>query len=146
MNSRRRCARVLPLAAVVRVREGSLQEWAYLPSNLALIPRGAWSRARLLSSGAVQLEGLAPALPVYSELPASGAHLRTLVRWLCVIVPLRGDSEVYVARGARMWRGRLRALGMAFPRSLLRPRLALQTNSGSLITSPSIGPRTSPTF
>ncbi len=89
-----------------------------------------WSRARLLRSAAVQLEGLAPALPVYSELPTSGAHLRTLVTWLCVVVPRREGSEVYVARGVRLWRGRLRAVGVAFPRSRVRPGLALQPNSG----------------
>ncbi len=81
---------------------------------------------------AVQLEGLAPALPVYSDLSASGAHLHTLVRWLCVVVPLRGDSEVYVARRAWLWRGRLRAVGVASPRSprggrgwLYNPKLGL---------------------
>ncbi len=50
-------------------------------------------------------------------------------------VPIRGDSEVYVARRARLWHGRLHAVGVASQRSRVRPGLALQANSGSLTTS-----------
>ncbi len=49
--------------------------------------------------------------------------------------PAQGDSKVYVARRARLWRGRLRAVGVASPRSRVRPGSALQPNSGSLTTS-----------
>ncbi len=65
-----------------------------------------------LASASVQFEGLAPALLVYSEIPASGAHLRTIVTWLCAVVPLRGESDVYVARHARLCRGTPRAVGV----------------------------------
>ncbi len=80
-----------------------------------------WSRDRLVRSAAVQLDGLAPPLPVYSELPASGAHLRTVVRWFCVFDPLKGDSEVYVARRARLSRCRLRTVGVASTQFRVRP-------------------------
>ncbi len=47
--------------------------------------------------------------------------------WLCVVVvSLRGDSEIYVARRARLWRGRLRAVRVASPRPRVRPGLAFQ--------------------
>ncbi len=54
-----------------------------LPS--ASTARG-WSWARLLRSAAVEHEGLASALPVYSELPASGGtspHPREVVVCCC---------------------------------------------------------------
>ncbi len=117
--------------------------WGRATSGVGLPPKlpsastaWGWSRFRLPLSAAVQLEGLAPALPVYSELPASRAHLRTLVRRLCTAVPLRGESDFHVARRARLWRGEIHDVGMASPWSLLRPGLALQPNSGSLRTSP----------
>ncbi len=96
----------------------------------------SWSRARLLRSAAVKLEGFAPAPHVNSELPASGAHLCTFVGLLRVVVfPIRVDSEVYCARRARLLRGRLRAVGVASLRPRVRPGLALEPHSGSLTTS-----------
>ncbi len=105
---------------------GAPRVWASLPSYLALLPR----RARLLRSAAVELEGLAPALPVYSELLASGSHLLTRVEWLCVFVPLEEVREIYVARCTRSWCVQLHAVGLAS-----RPVLALRPNSGRLTTS-----------
>ncbi len=95
-----------PLQACPRLAAcGGGTGWGGATSGVGLPPKPpsastarGWSRASLLRSAAVQLEELTPALPAYSERPASGAHLRTLVRWLCVVVPLKGDSEVYVAR------------------------------------------------
>ncbi len=73
--------------AVERVEEVPPQEWASLLFHFGLLPRAVGLGPGFLRSPAAQLEGLAPALPVYSEPHASGGTLpRLFGGWLCVIV------------------------------------------------------------
>ncbi len=73
------------------------------PSQGKRFYRGGLASARLLRSAAAQLEGLAQALHVYSELLASGAHFLTPVDFLGVVVPLAEVRKVHAARRTRTW-------------------------------------------
>ncbi len=114
--------------------EFQLQACSSLADPAAVgLRKGTWGvglPSRLLRSAEVKFEWLAPALPVYSELPASGAHLRAVVEWLCVVFLLGEVSEVYFARRARLWRVQLRFVGMASPRPRARSGLAFATQLG----------------